>query len=56
MNNQSENVVRPFGRLVATEVALETIMLGEKGHFLSPQSASTATDIPDAADPVPHGG
>lgn len=56
MNNQSENAVRPFGRLVATEVALDTIMLGEKGHFISPQSASVLLDVPDPTDAQIHGG
>lgn len=56
MNDQSleATFVRPFGRLMATEVAAD-IAVDEKGHYISRNSGSAFTDAPDTSDPGPLG-
>jgi hypothetical protein len=49
MNDQSLDVVRPFGRLMATEVAAD-VGVNEKGQYISRTSGSAWTDAPDTTD------
>lgn len=43
-------VVRPFGRLVATEISAPGITPDKKGQFLSHTSGSAWNDAPDPTD------
>lgn len=48
-NAETTNFIRPFGRMVASEIA-EGISVGEKGHYVSAFSGSAFNDLPDSAD------
>jgi hypothetical protein len=48
MQNNHEEVVRPFARIMANEVSQdESEMLAKKGQFITPYSAHAVGDKPD---------
>ncbi|GLQ98855.1 hypothetical protein [Dyella mobilis] len=49
MNNEEIEIVRPFARLMATEVSQDEVdLMAKKGTFVSVRSGPAFNDWPDA--------